>query len=112
MIIDLERAFSLVGGDKELLKEILKLFVEDASAKLKDMKKALDENDMGRMKMLAHALKGASSSIAADTVTEITREIESGVTDGDPQYYQGRLEILERELVKLETEISNYLASN
>ena len=55
-----------VGGDRELLAEISRLFVDDAPRHLQKIRHALDTHDGESLRRAAHGLKGAAANFDAD----------------------------------------------
>src|SRR5207253_7872959 len=65
-----------VGGDRELLAEISRLFVEDAPRHLERIRVALDSLDGESLRRAAHGLKGAAANFDADAVVSAARTLE------------------------------------
>ena len=65
-----DRVLARVGGDRELLAEISRLFVDDAPIHLKRIRDALDAGDADSLRRASHALKGAAANFEAVAVVE------------------------------------------
>jgi CheY-like chemotaxis protein len=65
-----------VGGDRELLAEISRLFVDDAPRHLEKIRQALDARDGESLRRAAHGLKGAAANFDADGVVNAARALE------------------------------------
>ena len=65
-----------VGGDRELLVEISRLFVDDAPRHLERIRAALDARDGESLRRAAHGLKGAAANFDADGVVSAARALE------------------------------------
>ena len=65
-----------VGGDRELLAEISRLFVDDAPRHLARIRQALDARDGDALLRAAHGLKGAAANFDADAVVAAARALE------------------------------------
>ncbi|MGH9141215.1 MAG: response regulator, partial [Vicinamibacterales bacterium] len=65
-----------VGGDRELLAEISRLFVDDAPRHLSKIREALDARDGESLRRAAHGLKGAAANFDADGVVGAARALE------------------------------------
>jgi CheY-like chemotaxis protein len=65
-----------VGGDRQLLAEISRLFVDDAPGHLDRIRRALDERDGEALRRAAHGLKGAAANFEADGVVNAARVLE------------------------------------
>jgi CheY-like chemotaxis protein len=72
-----------LGGDEELLDEVVRLFLEDCPAQLARLKDAVDARDAVRVRSTAHALKGAAGSLAASALYERAKQIEGLAAGGD-----------------------------
>ena len=65
-----------VGGDRELLAEISRLFVDDAPRHLDRIRSALDACDGETLARAAHGLKGAAANFDAQGVVTAARALE------------------------------------
>jgi CheY-like chemotaxis protein/HPt (histidine-containing phosphotransfer) domain-containing protein len=65
-----------VGGDRQLLAEISRLFVEDAPRHLKGIRRALDAHDGESLRRAAHGLKGSAANFDADGLVTAARALE------------------------------------
>src|SRR3954469_8411880 len=65
-----------VGGDRQLLAEISRLFVDDAPRHLERIRHALDARDAEALRRAAHGLKGAAANFDADGVVHAARTLE------------------------------------
>jgi signal transduction histidine kinase/DNA-binding response OmpR family regulator len=65
-----------VGGDRELLAEISRLFVDDAPRHLARIRAALDAHDGDGLGRAAHGLKGAAANFDALDVVAAARALE------------------------------------
>jgi HPt (histidine-containing phosphotransfer) domain-containing protein len=65
-----------VGGDRELLAEISRLFVDDAPRHLEKIRQALTAQDGEALRRAAHGLKGAAANFDAEGVVDAARELE------------------------------------
>ena len=65
-----------VGGDRELLAEISRLFIDDAPRHLEHIRLALEARDGDALRRAAHGLKGAAANFDADGVVSAARTLE------------------------------------
>jgi signal transduction histidine kinase/CheY-like chemotaxis protein/HPt (histidine-containing phosphotransfer) domain-containing protein len=65
-----------VGGDRELLAEISRLFIDDAPRHLASIREALDARNGESLRRAAHGLKGAAANFDADGVVSAARALE------------------------------------
>jgi PAS domain S-box-containing protein len=80
-----DRAVALerVGHDQELLRELIEMFLAEVPGWLRELRQAIDARDAPRIKRLAHTIKGAVSTFAADTAAEAALRLEMIGRDGD-----------------------------
>ncbi|HXI27076.1 MAG TPA: response regulator [Vicinamibacterales bacterium] len=86
-----------VGGDRQLLAEISRLFVDDAPRHLERIRRAIDARDAESLRRAAHGLKGAAANFDAEGVVSAARTLEeigrTGEFDGHEAAWQAlRLE--------------------
>jgi HPt (histidine-containing phosphotransfer) domain-containing protein len=72
-----------VGGDRALLAEISRLFVDDAPMHLKKIREAIDARDGESLRRAAHGLKGAAANFDAEGVVSAARSLEEIGRTGD-----------------------------
>lgn len=75
-ILDLNELLERVQDDKELLVELLDIFVEDFQEKDKQLAAAIEQKNYDQIKSIAHSLKGASGNISAKALREVCIKIE------------------------------------
>ncbi len=71
-----DQVLARVGGDRELLAEISRLFVDDAPRHLAQIRLALEARDGESLRRAAHGLKGAAANFDADGVVNAARALE------------------------------------
>jgi len=76
-VFDRKSALARVGGDEQLLKEILAIFLEDAGRQMDALTEALEKNDAGLVRRQAHAFKSGAGSIGAIAVQALAQDLEN-----------------------------------
>ncbi|MBI3400894.1 MAG: response regulator [Acidobacteria bacterium] len=71
-----DHVLARVGGDRELLAEISRLFVDDAPRHLERIRQALEARDGESLRRAAHGLKGAAANFDATGVVDAARALE------------------------------------
>lgn len=75
-VIDMDRINDAADGDVEFLRELVGVYLEDASEKLNELQQAIERSDAHRLGRTAHQLKGSSANMGAIHVSQIAKEIE------------------------------------
>ena len=74
--MDQERALENVGGNREILNEMIDLFVNECPKQMQEIKSAHTAGDLPRLTRSAHTLKGSVALFAADEATAAAKRIE------------------------------------
>jgi CheY-like chemotaxis protein len=69
-------ALERLGGDTELLADVIRIFLEDCPQRLAAIKAAVDSRDADAIRATAHALKGAASNLSATGLFEAAQVME------------------------------------
>jgi len=98
---DEKTALAYTGGDRQLLKEVIRLFRKDTPRSLRRIERALHTHDSDALRLAAHALKGAIATVGSSAGRETAAELEtmaksSRFTDAERVY--GHLRELVAEL--------------
>jgi CheY-like chemotaxis protein/HPt (histidine-containing phosphotransfer) domain-containing protein len=75
-VIDWQQALSTVGGDKELLRELVEAFLAEHGAWLTELREAIVLGDAPRLRNRAHALKGNLATVPSRGAVESARILE------------------------------------
>ncbi len=100
-IFDERSALSQVEGDRDLLMEILAVFMEEAPAQLRQISKSAALGDLEVLRRQAHSLKSAAGSVAAQQLTERAASIESHAQSGTLDRAMVEVRKLDRDLDSL-----------
>jgi signal transduction histidine kinase/CheY-like chemotaxis protein/HPt (histidine-containing phosphotransfer) domain-containing protein len=74
--IDAAGLLARVGGDHDLMREVVRLFLEDCPARLAEIRAAITDGDMDALRNAAHALKGAAGTLSAAGVVDAASVLE------------------------------------
>lgn len=96
-VFDYENFLQRVGGDEDLAKEILEVYLQDAPNQLEKLRLALKDVNFSVIHRQAHTLKGASDNISAYALRDISLCLEKIAESGD-------VEQMKNLFVKIETE--------
>jgi HPt (histidine-containing phosphotransfer) domain-containing protein len=103
--LDEALALSRVGGDFELLREVVGLFLEDYPQALDKIRAALAANDASGVEHHAHSLKGSVSTFGAKDVFEAALALEKQGRSGNLSGAQKGLSTLESTLQDLRPDL-------
>ncbi|MCC6555259.1 MAG: response regulator [Polyangiaceae bacterium] len=78
-----ERALARAGGDPELLRELLCVFLEERPRWLEDLAAALEAGDARRLQRAAHTVKGAVDNLGAPEAYAAALRLEQLARAGD-----------------------------
>jgi len=94
-----------VGGDEELLGEIVELFLEDCPRVIKQIEEAIAKGDSRWLERAAHTLKGMVGNFYAGGATEAAMELEEIGRRGEMTAAEGAYTILQKEIERLKSEL-------
>jgi CheY-like chemotaxis protein len=108
--LDQEAIHDLVGGDTVLLHDLVALFLGGVPGMRERIRTAIEQQDALRLNEAAHELKGAASHFAATPTTEAARRLESMGRDNDLAHAEEAFRILETELDRLQSALSELVS--
>lgn len=85
------------GGEEEVLRDLVEMFLEDGEDRLKKMRAAVREEDAQRLSQEADALKGSSGNMGATGMSRLSSELESVGESEDLVQAHALLDALEEE---------------
>jgi two-component system, sensor histidine kinase and response regulator len=100
--IDERELLAGLGGDRALLADMLRFFLEDGKRLMSRVISAVDGGDAGELAQAAHAMKGSIANVSRSSAYLISGELEKLGRGGD-------LSSAPRALEKLETEFAALL---
>ena len=74
--IDRSSLLARMGGDKELMHDVVQLFLTDCSERLAAIRAAIDRADAVRLRGEAHTLKGSAANVSAAELADAARALE------------------------------------
>ena len=82
--------------DREMMRELIDIFLEDGERKLRLLQAAADAGDTAALGRISHSLKGSALAMGALPIIELSRSIEESARSGTPRAYSidaGRLAV-------------------
>ncbi len=101
LVFDLEHALERMEGDEEFLTELIGVFLENLPDRLDALDRAKRAGDPAELAKVAHSLKSAVGSLAAQPAYVATAELESLARQGDRSSCDCAVADVERELDRL-----------
>jgi PAS domain S-box-containing protein len=108
--LDESLALSRVGGDVELLKEVIELFLDDYPSTFEKIRSAVAASDANALEQHAHSLKGSVSTFGAERAFEAAFALEKQGRSRDLTGAQEGLFQLEQALQALRPELESLQA--
>ena len=76
VVFDLGEALTRARGKRQLLAELVRIFLEDATVQMLALRTALDTSDLERIERSAHRLKGSAMNVSAQLTADVAKKIE------------------------------------
>lgn len=107
---DVDAAMAQVGGDLELFKEIVGIFVEDSEKLLSEIENAISRGDEKALERSAHTLKGSAGNFGAKTAVETALKLELMGRSGQLDDAQDTYLTLEEAINHLKSALTSFQA--
>lgn len=101
-VFDRENLLDRLGGDEEILQEVILLFLADTPKLIDTIQAALRTGDAEALRRAAHTLKGSSGNVGALTLQEAATRIDYAGKNGDLETARSLIQLLPNELEKLQ----------
>ena len=108
-LIDEQKVLEGLGGDRELLVDVLRLFLEDSDRLLRDIQSANAHEDPVALGRSAHALKGSIANLSSGDAYAYAAELEKMGRNGERNSVPELIGKLEEALGKLQRAASQAL---
>ncbi len=99
--VDFHQALSWVDGDKDLLVELVGIFLQDYPAQVEELRVAISGGDADRTHRLAHGLKGSLTAFGARPAGNLAQRLELIGKSGNMAEASGVFGALEQELTRV-----------
>jgi two-component system, sensor histidine kinase and response regulator len=106
--LDTAAALSRVEGDRDLLEELVRLFMEECPGNLNEIRHAVDTGDADVLLRLTHTIKGAAMNLGALKVSDAASALEDHTRGGDVANAAPLVENLVREIALLLPELDSF----
>jgi len=92
--------------DKEIVVEIIDIFLNEYEDRLRTIKKSIDELDFPNLKFYAHSLKGVVANFSAPKVQDLAKQLENKGADSINENLHEDFEELDKLVRSMVEEIS------
>lgn len=101
-LIDEKKVLDGLGGDRDLMAEVLRLFIDDSARLFREMHTAVARRNAEAIRQVAHALKGSIANLSSGSARELAAELEQLGKRGELEGAAELVERLEHELTLLQ----------
>ena len=110
-LIDWKTALEGVDGDRELLKSVVEVFLDESQQLLQDLKLAVHAEDVAKVRSRGHSLKGAMLGVGAFATADLAQTLEMRAGNESLQAMTGSLQDLEQQYARIAVELREFLTS-
>ncbi|MGH7225115.1 MAG: response regulator, partial [Gemmataceae bacterium] len=100
-VLDRDEIHERVGGDMDLLRELIELFLTDCPRLWQNIRDALAQGDAHKLSRAAHTLKGSIGNFGAHAACEAAQQLELLAGEGDLTHAVEAVQKLEIEMERL-----------
>jgi len=105
-VFSIEKTLKQVGGDKEVLKEVIDIFRQEYPKQLKEIRQAIKKKDAETVRRVAHTIKGAVGNFGAEGAWNKALSLENIGKSEDLSNAVDAFNILKTELKRLDKEFN------
>lgn len=99
--IDYQEVLERVGGDASFLEELLKIYVDEFSAKFILLEEAVRAQNYALVQELGHSLKGSSANLSLSSLRKASFTLEMAGREKKPDLANAALKELAEEFQRL-----------
>ncbi|HXH50010.1 MAG TPA: response regulator [Terriglobia bacterium] len=100
-IIDWKRGLAAADGDAALLRDLLRIFANEAPATLEKLRSAVELKDAPAIERAAHTLKGSVGNFGADAAVQASLKLEVMARQGDLKHAKETFRSIEQEIQRV-----------
>ncbi len=104
-VVDRAKLLEQTGGDVDLLRQVVEVFLEEKASMLAAVRGAVERGDAAEIERAAHRVKGTCVTLAARLAGEAAAQLERVGRAGDLAHVRGLFEVLEERVRQVEAEL-------
>jgi two-component system sensor histidine kinase/response regulator len=108
-LIDWRTALEGVDGDRDLLKSVIEVFLDESQQLLQELVEAIQTRNAAAVRSRGHSLKGAMLGVGAFSTADLAQIIELQVTEESMEALHTPLQNLEQEYQQITEELRKFL---
>ncbi len=101
-VLDTAEVLERVGGDVELLRELVRVFLDTWPRQVAEMRAALGQRDSPALARVAHTLKGTAGTLGARAAYVAAQRLEAALREGGVTEAEAAFAALEEALARLQ----------
>jgi HPt (histidine-containing phosphotransfer) domain-containing protein len=105
---DINEALDRMDGDRDLLREMAEILLDDVPIQLQAIKDALADDDLEQVTRAAHTLKGAVANLAARAAQQAASQLEQSARDRKTDHLAEDVRAVQREVARLLPELQRF----
>ncbi|HCE46744.1 MAG TPA: hybrid sensor histidine kinase/response regulator [Lentisphaeria bacterium] len=109
-LFNVEESLRRLDGDAVLLKEVMRIFLNEYPVLLSEIRTAVGKNDAAQLERSSHSLKGALGNFGAHAVSETASKLEMMGRKGDFPEAKEELVSLEKGIELLKLSFEKYIS--
>jgi len=106
---DWSEALSAAGGDRELMKSVMEVFLEEAPQLMAAIRRALGAEDLSALRLAAHTLKGSLRYLGKSRAFDLAFSLETMARSGDLSQAEELIAVLDGQIEQLTKTLREYL---
>jgi PAS domain S-box-containing protein len=111
-LVDWSHSRSVVGGDENLLRDVVRACLEDLPRWMRDFETGLERGESPIVRRAAHSLRGACRTFGLGRLAEPIQELEMLAAEGNLSEVTKLLQSLKPDLAACQAELQDYLSTS
>ncbi len=105
---DINEALDRMDGDRDLLREMAEILLDDVPIQLQAIKEALAEDNFEQVSRAAHTLKGAVGNLAARAAQQAAYQLEQSARNRKTDRLADDVRAVQKEVARLLPELQRF----